>query len=132
LLTGTRPRTVVLQIGLNDLMAYGLTPEQTANGVAACVNAIRVIQPQARILLLGILPAQVPWVSNTLIAQTNREIATLADGNTIRFQDPGASFLLPGGGVLPGVLADGAHPSPLGYALLTLSILPTLETMLWT
>jgi len=47
------PKVVVLLVGTNNL---GFAPEQIADGVMANVSAIRRLQPQAFIIVLGLLP----------------------------------------------------------------------------
>ena len=95
-LNGTSPKAIVLMIGINNLL-QGQTPEDTAQGIAACVTALRLRQPQAQILLLGILPAeQTPDLPiRQDITLTNALIAGLDDGVSVHFLDVGASFLKP-------------------------------------
>src|SRR5262249_61955100 len=50
-----QPKVAVILIGTNNL-ADGQTPEQTADGIAMVVQAVRTQSPQTKILLLGILP----------------------------------------------------------------------------
>lgn len=129
-LSGTAPRVVVLMVGINNL-GTGQTPEQTAAGVAADVAALRLSQPQARILLLGILPAG-PMPDTLLrqeIAQTNGLIAGLADGSAVHFLDIGANFLQADGTISPAVMADYLHPTNLGYNPMTTAIGQPLLTL---
>ena len=126
-LRGTAPRVVVLMIGINNLQSFQ-TPEQTAEGVAACVSTIRSLEPQSRILLLGVLPAYrtADLGIRQQIIQTNQSIAGLDDGASVRFLDIGANFLQPDGSISSAVMADYGHPTALGYAIETNAILPTL------
>src|SRR5262249_5793633 len=55
-LDGLSPRAVVLLIGTNNLGWDVQTPENVVQGITAVVAAIQAKQPQAQILLLGILP----------------------------------------------------------------------------
>ena len=131
LLNGTAPKVIVLMIGTNNL-GVGQTPQDTAQGVAACVTALRLREPQAQILLLGILPAEsaVNLALRQEITETNALIAGLNDGVSVHFLDVGASFLKPDGTLLPGVLLDGLHPTAAGYQLLTDAIAQPLQSML--
>ena len=131
LLQGTMPKVIVLMIGTNNL-ATGQTPQQTADGVAAILDNLRSTQPQARILLLGILPrGESPADPFRLqIAQANRLIVGLADGTTVRFLDVGSRFLQPDGSISPTTLGDFLHPTALGDAILTAAIQPPLTAML--
>ena len=56
-LAGPQPKAVVLLIGTNDL-AYGRSPELTADGIRANLEMLRQRLPEARILLLGLLPRE--------------------------------------------------------------------------
>jgi len=47
----------VLLIGTNDL-AYGRSPELTADGIRTNLEMLRQRLPEARILLLGLLPRE--------------------------------------------------------------------------
>ena len=132
-LNGTSPKVIVLMIGIGNI-SQEQTPEQTAEGVAASVSTIQRLQPQARILLLGILPAgfQADDPVHTRVAQANKLIAGLADGTNVQFLDAGSAFLQADGSISPAVMADGLHPTPLGYQILTGAIEPTLISMLLT
>jgi beta-glucosidase len=120
LLAGTSPRLVVLMIGFNDLW-QGESPGQTAAGVAGCVAAIRASQPQAQILLLGVLPSgQQPGTPlRQEIAMTNALLSGLDDHSTVHFMDIGSVFLQPDGTISAAVMPDYLHPSALGYVLET-------------
>jgi hypothetical protein len=52
MLDGMSPRVLVLMIGTNDLY-LGVSPKDTAAGVAALVTNLRLDQPQAQVLLLA-------------------------------------------------------------------------------
>lgn len=54
-LNGMAPKAIVLMVGINDLDA-GESPQETAMNIAWTVFAIHSAQPQAQVLLLGILP----------------------------------------------------------------------------
>jgi lysophospholipase L1-like esterase len=135
LLKGTAPRVIVLLVGTNNLAA-GDTPQETADGVAAIVTNLRKSQPQARILLLGILPRgeSTDDPLRPLIVQTNEHLAKLANGmaGMVRFLDVGAAFLQSDGSISPDLLSDFLHPSQeSGYSVLTANIEQTLDGMLF-
>jgi lysophospholipase L1-like esterase len=127
LLGGLRPRLVVLMIGTNNLRD-GDTPGQTATGVAACLADIRGQLPQARILLLGLLPAggSPSDPLRAAVGQTNALLAGLADGKVVHYTDVGGPFLQRDGTFVPGMMLDDFHPSEVGYR----SIARGLEAML--
>ena len=55
-LDGTQPKVVVILLGINNL-AGGFSAEATSDGVRAVLTAVQTRLPDARVLLLGILPA---------------------------------------------------------------------------
>jgi beta-glucosidase len=121
------PNVVVLLIGTNNL-GVGESPAATAEGVAAIVTRIGLQLPQTRIVLLGLLPrGQSPADPyRTLIADVNRRIARLADGQRVRYLDIGPAFVQPDGSISPAVMADFLHPTPLGYLTYTAALWPSL------
>src|SRR5215472_16748729 len=82
-LAGPQPKAVVLLIGTNDL-AYGRSPELTADGIRANLERLRQRLPEARILLLGLLPREEsPSAPLRLeVAQVNRFSATAPMAST--------------------------------------------------
>jgi hypothetical protein len=126
ILVGTSPQVVVVGIGADNLLIGNQTPAQTAGGVAAVVQAVRLQEPQASIVVLGLLP-QAPSNSSGLtpiptatIEQTNSLIAQqLAGQPLVQFVNPDSSFLQANGSIASGSLVDGLHPSTSGSLLLT-------------
>src|SRR5262245_9438982 len=130
-LDGVSPRVIVLMVGTNDLY-LGATPQDTAAGLGVVLDDLRARQPQAQVLLLGILPrgATPNLPIRQVIAQTNGLIAGLADGSTVHFLDIGRAFLQPNGTLSRAVMADLLHPTPLGYAIGTATLAGPLGAML--
>ncbi len=119
----TAPAWVVLLIGTNNLNSD--TPEQTSEGIIACVRAIRAALPASRVLVLGVLPrAEKHERLRTLVAETNAaleralnaggEKSLLAD-RMIRYADIGARFVEADGSISKGVMPDLLHLSDEGY-----------------
>jgi lysophospholipase L1-like esterase len=130
-LNGLSPRMVVLLIGTNNL-AQGQTPEQVAEGIAVTVGAIQAKQPQAQVLLLGILPrgSSPDDPMRGLVAQTNQLIAPLATLGHITYLDIGGAFLQGDGSISSLVMADYLHPTLLGYEEMTVALMPSLHQWL--
>jgi len=118
-LDGTNPDVLVLMVGVNNL-AGGFSPQETVAGIRAIVAAVQAHLPNARVLLLGILPArQAP--DNPLrlrIAEANRSLASLSSARVI-FHDVGAVLLEPDGTITKATLRDFVHPTSAGYARLS-------------
>ncbi len=130
LLGSVHPRLIVLMIGVNNLRE-GDTPEQTAAGVVACLAEVRSLQPQARVLLLGLLPAG-QSASDPLragVSRTNFLLAGLADGNAVRYADVGGPFVGRDGNFAPGLMLDDFHPSREGYRSIADSLASTLSEL---
>jgi platelet-activating factor acetylhydrolase IB subunit beta/gamma len=122
------PWVIVLDIGGNNLLE-GETPQQTAAGIVACVNAIHQSQPQAKVLLLAVPPGG-PGPDDPYRIASNQ---TDALAEQMLAGDPQTSFinLAPvfeqaDGTISPSLLFDYVHPTTLGYLDLTFALLPPL------
>ena len=126
-----RPKAVVLLIGTNDL-AYARSPELTADGIRANLEMLRQRFPEARILLLGLLPREEsPSAPLRLeVAQVNQLIRDRADGEHIFYAEIG-EVLLDRDGLLPAAISpDQLHFTELGYALLAARLVLELDRLL--
>lgn len=131
-LDGLTPKLVVLMIGTNNLAnANRMNPAETADGVAAVVQAIRVRLPRSKILLLGIFPRANRSDDPLRIAvgETNAIIAGLEDRKTVFYLDLGTRFLEPDG-TLPGeLMPDYLHPDVAGYKIWADAIKPEVDRL---
>jgi lysophospholipase L1-like esterase len=127
-LTGTAPRVVVVLIGVNNL-GNGYSPEETTRGILAVVAAVRRQTPKAKVILLGILPsAELPTdPMRKRIAETNRLVSGAPLPEGVTFHDVGAGLLEPDGRIATATMADGLHPTPRGFAILTQAVLPLIQ-----
>ena len=138
ILDGVHTRLVTLMIGTNN--TWGSSPEDIAAGIKACVEAIRKKQPQAKLLLIPILPREVAHKrgekdftrknGETImpkIAKVNELIRPLADGEHVVWFDLAAKFIDSEG--LPDIklMPDGTHPGPEGCAVWADAMLPYLK-----
>lgn len=121
-LDGLRPELVVLKIGVNNLWeeVFACGPDKVADGVAACIAAIRARCPNADVLALGILPTQAApdHPLRAILRTVNARVASLVptpDGR-VRFEDIGSRFLEPDWTIATDIMPDGCHLSPRGYA----------------
>jgi N-acetylglucosamine-6-sulfatase/beta-glucosidase len=124
------PRVVVVNVGVNNFF-LGQSPQEVAGGIAAVVGAIRSAEPQAQVVLVGLLPTAWSWdgLDNDKVQQTNALIAPLGDQPNVHYVDPTHALEQPNGSILPGVLVDGLHPTAEGYVLLQGVLQPVLESL---
>jgi lysophospholipase L1-like esterase len=131
----SHPKVAVVDIGLNNLSSPGgyESISETVTGVKAVVETIRVLSPQTKILLLGVFPTGSPtnWLRGLEYA-TNLQLARMANGNTIRFSNPGWKMVGPDGSLGANLWYDNFHPSAQGYAVVGAALTPVLEQMLST
>jgi lysophospholipase L1-like esterase len=113
---GFSPRAVMLMIGTNNTARNSAA--EIAEGIGAVVLELQRNFPQAKILLLGVFPRGRPNdpVRGT-IAEINRTIAKLHDGERVHYLDIGAKFLAPDGTIPADVMSDLLHPGPKGYEI---------------
>lgn len=135
-LDGLTPALVVLKIGVNnlwmDVHTYGLA--RVAEGVACVAAAILEKCPDARLLVLGILPTQADPADplRTILRDVNaRSADTLPtfDGR-VRFMDLGRNFLEADGTISWEIMPDACHLSPRGYQKFADALEPLIKECL--
>jgi lysophospholipase L1-like esterase len=128
-LLGTFPSAVVLNIGTNNLCVDGDTPQETAAGVAADVQAIHAAAPQATVVVFGLTGGQTPNDPyRALVNQTNALVGQMLAGDPRAvFIDVEPAFEQPDGSASSAFLFDSIHPTALGYAVENNLLLPDLE-----
>ena len=131
-LDGIAPRLVVLLVGTNDL-GNGVSPAQTFEGIAACVRAIRARLPDARLLLLGLLPRGTGGPQTGMrraVAAVNAALARLDDGRHLHFLDIGHAFLEADGTVRAELFElDKLHVTAAGYRAWADAMAATFDTL---
>ncbi len=127
---GIAPKAVVLMIGTNNTGRDNAA--QIAEGVTAIVQELAKRAPQAKILLLAVFPrGEKPGTSaRTKIAQINKTIAQLDDGQRVFFLDIGEKFLQPDASLSKTIMPDYLHLSPAGYKIWADSIDAKLNDLL--
>jgi lysophospholipase L1-like esterase len=131
-LDGLGSKLVVLLIGTNNFGLGDATPESVARGIAAVVKAVQSKLPEARLLLLGILPREEKPDSELRkkVRETNLLVQRLADGERVTYLDLGARFLDAEGKIPAELMADFLHPTPKGYRVFSTALAPTLGELL--
>jgi lysophospholipase L1-like esterase len=114
---GYQPKAVMLMIGTNNSGTF--TAPEIAEGVGAVVLELRRNFPAAKILLLAIFPRSVPGDPvRDKIAEVNRIISRLDDGQRVFYMDIGMKFLDEKGYFLPDSFRpDNLHPQAKGYEI---------------
>ena len=109
-LDGYTARHVVIMIGTNNLTAN--TDEEILEGLKILVQAVKQRQPEADVLLSGLLPRR---NMEERIVGLNREIAKLAGAFPVRYIEPGKVLLAGRGKIDESLFGDGLHPNAAGY-----------------
>ena len=138
ILDGVHARLITLMIGTNN--AWSDSADDIAAGISECLKTIRAKQPQAKVLLLALLPREVAHKrgdrdytrrnGEMLMpkhAAVNERIQKFADGKNVIWVDLTAKFTDAEG--LPDVtlFGDGTHPNAAGYTIIADAILPYLK-----
>lgn len=126
-----KPKAVVLMIGTNNV--GGDSAEAIAKGVTAIVKTIRAKQPQAKILLLAVFPRgekAAPNPGRDKLAEVNKIIAKLDDGQHIFYLDIGGKFLQADGSLTKEIMPDFLHLSAVGYQIWADAITPKLAELM--
>jgi lysophospholipase L1-like esterase len=128
---GFSPRAIMLMIGTNNTARNSAA--EIAEGIGAIVLELQKDFPNAKILLLGVFPRSRPNdpVRNT-IAEINRTIAKLHDGDRVQYLDIGNQFLDASGNIPADVMSDGLHPSAKGYEIWANAVKAPLEKLVGT
>jgi len=128
-LNGTEAKVVVVLIGTNNTGKN--SPSDIAGAIRAICDLIRKKQPQAKMMLLGILPRSAkPDASRAKIAEINQLITKYDGHNGATYLDVGGKFIGADGSISKELMSDYLHPTAKGYELLAESIEPTLATLL--
>lgn len=130
-LKGLHAKVVVVMIGVNNL-GNGFSPEETLSGIVAVVARVTQELPNARVLLLGILPsAETPEdPMRRSIVETNRLLAAHQFPAAVRWQDIGGTFLEPDGRLSRQIMGDLLHPTAVGYERLSAAVAPLVKQLL--
>lgn len=108
---------VVMMIGINNILGTKSTKqtiEDVAHGNKQIIDIIKAKQPQAKILLLSILPLRFDQgIRDKMAKDVNPLLKKLADNKKVFYLDLTKLFLDAKGN--PIHLVDGLHPNAMGY-----------------
>jgi beta-glucosidase len=133
-LEGISPEVVVLMIGTNNLKSgpVRMSPADTAAGVVAVVDLLRRKLPNAKLLVMSILPRQpeYDWI-DAAIRETNDILRRLNRLENVEFVDIAEAFRRPDGSLDPKYYRrDLLHLNRQGYQLWAEAVEPKIRRAL--
>jgi len=127
-IAGLKPKAFVVLIGTNNLSGFN-SPAETAEGVAEVCRELRRQAPQAKILLLAILPRQAkPDATRQRVKDTNKlmqaHMLLKSQGPQIAdaFVDVTDKLVEADGSILKETMGDYLHPTNKGYEVMGAAI----------
>jgi lysophospholipase L1-like esterase len=126
------PEVVVLLIGTNNLKESRNSIDETVEGIAAVLAAVQDEMPQAKMLLISLMPCDYPNCGShrAAIDQVNRRLARVADAGRAIYLDVATLYLDERCGIDSQRMPDGLHPNHQGYTALADSIRPQIVSLL--
>ncbi|QRR03792.1 SGNH/GDSL hydrolase family protein [Dyadobacter sandarakinus] len=112
-LDGFHARQVFVNIGTNNLHLN--TDAEIVQGWTLLIDALKIRQPQAEIIMSGIYPRR---DQEGRVAALNEKLVQLTGALNVGFINPGKVFLLENGKIDEALFTDGLHPNAKGYTLL--------------
>ncbi|MCG8307895.1 MAG: SGNH/GDSL hydrolase family protein [Cytophagales bacterium] len=109
-LDGFEAKQIVMKIGTNNLHLN--SDDEIVDGLELLVEAVKHRQPDAEILILGLLPRT---DQEERVAKLNLSIAALVGKLNVGYADIGRSMLTKGGKIDASCFSDGLHPNEKGY-----------------
>ncbi|MEK0438441.1 MAG: hypothetical protein RLZZ233_1412 [Verrucomicrobiota bacterium] len=127
-IAGLKPKAFVVLIGTNNLSGFN-PPAETAEGVAEVCRELRRQAPQAKILLLAILPRQAkPDATRQRVTDTNKllqaQMLLKSQGPQIAdvYLDLTDKLVEADGSILKETMNDYLHPTNKGYEVMGAAI----------
>jgi len=121
-IAGFKPKAFVVLIGTNNLSGFN-PPAQTAEGVAEVCRELRRQAPQAKILLLAILPRQAkPDATRQRVTDTNVLLKAQATQIADAYIDLTDKLVEADGSILKETMGDYLHPTNKGYEVMGAAI----------
>jgi lysophospholipase L1-like esterase len=121
-LDGYQAGRVIINIGTNNLHLNN--DQEIIEGMELLIGAIKIRQPEADILVLGLYPRR---QNEERVKALNLKYAQLTGKLNVRFADPGISLLKPDGKIDERLFSDGLHPNAGGYRLIAEQLSKAIE-----
>ncbi len=129
-LDGYKAKVFVVMIGTNNLWGKDAKAADAAAGVRAILDLLKVKQPQAKILLMSLLPVgEKPGPGRDLRLAVNGIIKTYA-GDSVTYVDLYDQYLQADGTISKEVMHDFLHLAPKGYDIWAEAISPKIKEIL--
>ena len=112
-LDGFNAEQILIMLGTNNFHLN--TDEEIIAGLELFIKAIKIRQPNAKIVLMGIYPRR---DQEARVYELNLLIAQLAGMLNINYADFGNVLLNEDGKIEESFFSDGLHPNVAGYSLL--------------
>ena len=134
-LDGYEAKCILLMIGTNNSGHFPFAKEppiDTIYGVREILRVIREKQPKARVILTSIFPrgADANDGYRRRNDVVNKELAKLADGQTVIWCDFSDKFLDAEGRLSREIFPDLLHPCALGYEMWASTVVPLIDRVL--
>jgi lysophospholipase L1-like esterase len=127
---GARAKLIVLMIGSND-GACSFSSQDVAAGVGAVVARLRAKMPQAKVLVMSILPrGNLTRDKQQAFTKINPMIAKLADGKNVFYLDICEKYFGQNDAPSPALLGDLVHPAGRGYEIWAEAMEPVFKKLL--
>lgn len=121
-IAGLKPKAFVVLIGTNNLSGFN-SPAETAEGVAEVCRELRRQAPQARVLLLAILPRQAkPDATRQRVTDANKLLKAQAPQIADAYVDLTDKLVEADGSILKETMGDYLHPTNKGYEVMGAAI----------
>ena len=119
---GLKPKAYVVLIGTNNLSGIN-SVEDTVEGVAEVCREIRRQSPQAKVLLLAILPRQAkPDATRQRVTDANKLLKAQAPQIADAYLDLTDKLVEADGSILKETMGDYLHPTNKGYEVMGAAI----------
>ena len=121
-LSGFEAAQVIILIGTNNISINSNL--EILEGLQFLIQAIKIRQPKAEILVLGIYPRR---IDEEKITELNQGIVNVSGLMNIRYLDAGKVLLGTNGNFEEALFTDGLHPYAVGYRKLAEFMSPYLK-----
>ncbi|MCT7957820.1 SGNH/GDSL hydrolase family protein [Laspinema palackyanum] len=115
-LRGTRPDTIYILAGINDLR-QGMGVDEILENHRQILRCLRQEHPGAQVILQSILPTRLAQIPNRQIEWINQQLAAIAQEEGASYLDLYAQFSDRAGNLQLELTTDGLHLNARGYEL---------------